>query len=98
MDVKDPASTLIWIRDKKDVWRIAKIVSATEKEVVVEGKDGGEETFSGADHAIWDTTHNIPMSDLSQYNNLHEAPLLYGLKKRFADDTIYTHCGDILGK
>ena len=97
---KDPASSLVWVRDKKDVWRVAKIVSATDTEVVVEGKEGSgsQETFSGSDHAIFDQTHNLPLPDLSQYNNLHEAPLLYGLKKRFADDTIYTHCGEILGE
>ena len=94
---QDPASSLVWVRDKKDIWRVAKIVSAADDEVVVEGKDGNE-TFKGADHAIFDATHNLPLPDLSQYNNLHEAPLLYGLKKRFADDTIYTHCGEILGE
>ena len=93
---KDPASSLVWVRDKKDVWRVAKIVSATDTDVVVEGKDGSHETFSGADHAIFDQTHNLPLPDLSQYNNLHEAPLLYGLKKRLANDSIYTHCGEIL--
>ncbi len=36
------------------------------------------------------------MSDISRLNNLHEAPLLHVLKRRFSKGKIYTFCGHVL--
>jgi myosin-5 len=64
---------------------------------VVLSADGlSESTVKVDDTAIYDISHSLPLDDLSRYNNLHEAPLLMGLKSRFSSNNIYTHCGDVL--
>lgn len=38
----------------------------------------------------------MDLDDISRLNNLHEAPLLHVLKRRFQSDKIYTFCGHVL--
>jgi myosin V len=44
----------------------------------------------------FDPSHSLDLDDISRLNNLHEAPLLHVLKRRFRDDKIYTFCGHVL--
>ncbi|RYG48069.1 hypothetical protein EON67_07945 [archaeon] len=43
-----------------------------------------------------DTSHLQDSSDIAAMNNMHEAPLLALLQRRYAADAIYTFTGDIL--
>lgn len=43
-----------------------------------------------------DASHLLDMDDLCDMNHLHEAPLTHCLKRRFAQDKIYTMTGDVL--
>jgi hypothetical protein len=45
---------------------------------------------------MFDPSHVLDYSDASLINNLHEAPLLYLLLRRYAEDHIYTACSDVL--
>jgi myosin-5 len=44
----------------------------------------------------FDPSHLINMDDIANMNNMHEGPLLDVLKRRFAEDNIYTYTGDVL--
>lgn len=44
----------------------------------------------------FDSSHFNDVNDLCELNYLHEAPLLFTLKKRFFQDKIYTNAGDVL--
>ena len=44
----------------------------------------------------FDPSHAEDFDDASFINNLHEAPLLYLLLKRFSRGDIYTYCSDVL--
>lgn len=48
------------------------------------------------DTQSFDPTHDMDMDDLARMNNLHEAPLLDLLRRRYAKDEIYTYVADIL--
>jgi len=88
---------LLWVKDPKEVWRLATVQSQTDAEVTVSGSTGAETlTLPLKDTAIYDISHSLPLDDLSRYNNLSEAPLLQGLKKRFDGQEIYTWTGDVL--
>lgn len=84
MDSSEEAKKL-WVPDAKDVWRLASVKSQTDTSAVVISADGISETeVKLEDTAVYDISHSLPLDDLSRYNNLHEAPLLMGLKCRFA--------------
>ena len=44
----------------------------------------------------FDPSHMKDFEDASLINNLHEAPLLYLLLRRFSEQNIYTNCSDVL--
>ena len=85
---------LLWVKDPKEVWRLATVVSQTDSEVTVSGSSVADsQVVPVNDTAIYDISHSLPLDDLSRYNNLSEAPLLQGLKKRFGGQEIYTWTG-----
>jgi myosin-5 len=58
--------------------------------------DDGEVSFPiDSIHPV-DAHHLNNLDDISLMNNLHEAPLLNLLNRRFCMDTIYTYTSDIL--
>ena len=86
MDSSEEAKKL-WVPDAKDVWRLATVVTSTDSDAMVLSADGlSESTVKVDDTAIYDISHSLPLDDLSRYNNLHEAPLLMGLKSRFSSN------------
>lgn len=46
-------------------------------------------------HSV-DPSHFMDLYDLCFMNNLHEAPLVDVLRRRFLSNDIYTNCGDVL--
>lgn len=64
-----------------------------------DGDDGaGAETLEvPADRvALYNPSHDGDCDDVSLIDDLHEAPLLALLERRFAADSIYTNAGDVL--
>eukprot|EP00949_MAST-11_sp_MAST-11-sp1_P001592 g1592.t1 len=68
--------------------------------VAVQGDDGGERRLGKeivvkkGDFALYNDTHAGDHVDLSNMDDLHEAPLVDVLRRRFAKNYIYTCAGD----
>ena len=68
--------------------------------VAVQGDDGGERrsekeiVVKKGDYALYNDTHVGDHVDLSNMDDLHEAPLVDALRRRFAKNNIYTCAGD----
>ena len=98
-DKMDDVMGQAWVEDAEEVWRLATVrgVSADGHELSVLNAD--EETTVVVEKAKshpFDPSHAIDMDDLAHLNNMHEAPLLHVLKRRFRSDNIYTTCSDVL--
>ena len=65
-------------------WENGKVTAST-----------GEE-FEEADAHPFDPSHEINHPNLADMDDMHEAPLVHLLQRRFAADEIYTFTGDIL--
>jgi len=85
----------IWISCKKDVWSLGEIISSTPTHVKVL-RGNREETLAIEETSVHDPSHDLNINDISNLNNLSEAPLLHLLRRRFVDNSIYTYCGHVL--
>ncbi len=86
-----------WVPDGADIWRLAFVIARDGNSVSVEPRDGGEpETYSLSDTHSFDATHESDLDDAAMLNNLHEAPLLSLIRRRFEADKIYTNVGGVL--
>lgn len=87
----------VWVPDEKEVWKLADLVSADEeREEVVINDNGLQRTLPSNKIHPLDPTHLEDLDDLCSMNNLHEAPLLSILHRRFAKNLIYTTTGNVL--
>ena len=87
----------LWVPSKTKVWRLAKVTAWKQEVVEVAAAEGGNcETVALGAGAPWDASHDEDMDDLAKMNQLHEAPLLAALGRRYKDDAIYTYTGDVL--
>ncbi|GAB5034473.1 myosin-like protein [Nannochloropsis oceanica] len=98
-DKMDDVMGQAWVEDAEEVWRLATVrgVSADGDQLSVSNMD--EETTTVVEKVKshpFDPSHAIDMDDLAHLNNMHEAPLLHVLKRRFRSDKIYTTCSDVL--
>lgn len=98
-DKMDDVMGQAWVEDAEEVWRLATVrgVSADGDQLSVLNTD--EETTTVVEKVKshpFDPSHAIDMDDLAHLNNMHEAPLLHVLKRRFRSDKIYTTCSDVL--
>lgn len=86
----------LWVRHPEEVWTLAEAVHYKGDKVDV--RDGYGSTFEVAlaDTHHCDPSHLRDMDDIAHMNNMHEAPLLGLLKRRYMKDQIYTFTGDIL--
>lgn len=86
-----------WIPSKQLGWDIGKILQDKgDGNLVIENGTGETITLQKVDTHQVDPTHFEDLEDLCSMNNLHEAPLLNCLKRRFLADKIYTTTGDVL--
>ena len=83
-----------WCRvtDDEGVWRLHEVSSWENGKVTA---STGEE-FQEADAHPFDPSHEVNHSNLADMDDMHEAPLVHLLQRRFAADEIYTFTGDIL--
>jgi len=98
-DKMDDVMGQVWVADAEEVWRLATVrgVSGDGNQLSVLNTD--EETTTTVEKSNshpFDPSHAIDMDDLANLNNMHEAPLLHVLKRRFRNDKIYTTCSDVL--
>lgn len=94
----------LWYRHPVRVWSRGQVVQYHGRKVELRDVESGEmvtlamkDANSGEDlvHAV-DMSHMEDLPDLATMNNLHQAPLLDLLRRRYMKDDIYTFTGDIL--
>ncbi len=80
----------IWCPDPRNVWQIGIVVEDDGEFVhVVTPDDDEEHKFALNETHPFDMTHELNLNNLSEMDNLHEAPLLDLLRRRYANDQIY---------
>ena len=86
----------VWVPSKTKVWQLATVDAWKQSTVEVTTAEGQHETLDQAKAARWDPSHDGDIDDLAKMNQLHEAPLLTALGRRYKRDAIYTYTGDVL--
>lgn len=92
--------TDVWSFNKiKEEWTICKVLADDIDKGTVTLQDdetGQSVTISKEEICVVDPTHLQDLSDLSEMNNLHEAPLINILRNRWHGNRIYTAASDVL--
>eukprot|EP00904_Undaria_pinnatifida_P004940 jgi/Undpi1/1576/HiC_scaffold_11.g04966.m1 len=98
LDMDPEAVSHVWIPDRQDVWRLARLGRLTKEYATVSIPGICDESFEvpRANTRAWDPSHSLYLEDAAKLNSLHEAALLSLLHTRFANDDIYTYTGDVL--
>ncbi|CAH0477798.1 unnamed protein product [Peronospora belbahrii] len=87
----------VWCPDPRNVWQLGVVVEDNGDKLHVLLPDADtEEEFSFNQVHPYDPTHSMDLSNVAEMDNLHEAPLLDLLRRRYLDDKIYTYTGDVL--
>jgi len=95
----------VWIPSKEHAWVKALVVSfhAERDEVTVKnpenasnGDNDGILTFPQSAVHLVDLSHLFLHDDLCRMNRLHDAPLLDILRRRYAEDSIYSTTSDMI--
>ncbi|CAM9139822.1 unnamed protein product [Laminaria digitata] len=101
---------LVWVPDEEKVWRATKMMQtnecssprkrqqSTSGDTILVDKPGQREPVQvpKADTHPYDPSHALDLDDASKMNQMHEAPLLDLLLRRFRKDVIYTNVADVL--
>ncbi len=93
------SSLQLWVPHPTEEWSLAFFLQddAASKGYMVENIDGtSRQTVDKGKTCVLDASHLIDLDNLCSMNNLHEAPLLDILRRRFKKDLIYTFTGDVL--
>lgn len=91
------AGDYVWCPDKAKVWQIGKVVGESESSLIVRmGEDEEQHEFRLEQLHAHDPSHSLNLNNVAEMDNLHEAPLLDLLRRRYAEESIYTFTGDIL--
>lgn len=86
----------VWIRSKQHVWEAVRVLHREEDSIIVQTADNNQADYKPSDVLPVDPSHLEDLDDLCAVNNLHEAPLLDILRRRFGRDLIYTDIGRVL--
>ncbi|EQC38890.1 hypothetical protein SDRG_03848 [Saprolegnia diclina VS20] len=87
----------VWCPDPRNVWQLGSIVEDDGESLFVLTPDDNEEhKFAVTQTHPFDVSHAQLLPNVSDMDNLHEAPLLDLLRRRYEQDLIYTFTGDIL--
>ena len=103
VDNNNTTTDRLWIPHDSHVWMNAKLVSYDDADETVTARIYDESTSNLKDLVFpidkihpMDPTHLLDLNDIYKMNNLHEAPLLFLLKRRFMSHQIYTYTSDVL--
>lgn len=84
----------VWCQVERK-WSLGTIVGTRKRKAVV-SVDGMEHDFEPKDLTEFEPSHARDLPNMVMMQNLHEAPLLYLLRRRLKDGRIYTWAGDVL--
>lgn len=77
-------------------WQVMRIVALTDRDATLTANDGSIVTVPLSTTARWAASHATDHDDVGTMDDLHEAPLLELLRRRFDASRIYTWSGDVL--
>ncbi|EQC29888.1 hypothetical protein SDRG_12432 [Saprolegnia diclina VS20] len=90
----------VWVPDSKELWRVGEIETllpdGSANVFVPDSPDDKHQVVATAAMLAFDPSHLVDHTDIAQMNNMHEAPLLSVLHRRYLADAIYTFTTDIL--
>ncbi|TYZ59134.1 hypothetical protein PybrP1_000059, partial [[Pythium] brassicae (nom. inval.)] len=88
----------VWCPDPRNVWQLGTVMEddGEKLHVALPENDNAEQLFAVADVHPFDPSHALDLDNISEMDNLHQAPLLDLLRRRYLEDRIYTYTGDIL--
>ena len=87
----------VWCPDPRHVWQLGVVVEDDGEKLHVLLPDADAEVpFTVEQVHPYDPSHSLDLTNVAEMDNLHEAPLLALLRRRYLDDKIYTYTGDIL--
>ncbi|KAG7390369.1 hypothetical protein PHYPSEUDO_008197 [Phytophthora pseudosyringae] len=87
----------VWCPDPRNVWQLGTVVEDDGEKLHVLLPDAdAEQQFSFEQVHPYDPSHSMDLDNVAEMDNLHEAPLLDLLRRRYLEDKIYTYTGDIL--
>ncbi|GMF09243.1 unnamed protein product [Phytophthora lilii] len=87
----------VWCPDPRNVWQLGTVAEDDGQKLHVLLPDAdAEQQFDVAQVHPYDPTHSMDLDNVAEMDNLHEAPLLDLLRRRYLEDKIYTYTGDIL--
>ena len=88
----------VWVPQDTTVFEIASIIEEDLdlNQISCQLSSGVVQNFSRAQTHAVDPTHLLDLDDLCFMNNLHEAPLLDMVRRRLAEDKIYTFTSNFL--
>jgi len=95
-DATSNSITTVWTVSPKEVWRKATVLRSSGTILTIHNDAGTEIEVPLTECHVFDPSHDLNLDDISRLNNLHEAPLLHVLKRRFGNNQIYTYCGHVL--
>lgn len=81
----------VWCPDPRNVWQLGTVVEddGEKLHVLLPEGDNNEQQFTVAQVHQYDPTHSMDLENISEMDNLHQAPLLDLLRRRYLDDKIY---------
>lgn len=80
----------VWVPDPRNVWQLGTVVEDDgEKLHVVVPEVDTEQQFTVEQVHPYDPTHSMDLDNIAEMDNLHEAPLLDLLRRRYLEDRIY---------
>jgi myosin-5 len=80
----------VWCPDPRNVWQLGTVVEDDgERLHVVSDETGEEQAFSIKETHPFDPSHALDLNNVAEMDNLHQAPLLDLLRRRYLQDKIY---------
>ncbi|DBA02384.1 TPA: hypothetical protein N0F65_007203 [Lagenidium giganteum] len=87
----------VWVPCPVNVWQLGTVMEDDGEKLHVHLSEKDEEQQFTIDQVHpFDPTHSLDLQNISEMDNLHQAPLLDLLRRRYLQDRIYTYTGDIL--
>lgn len=81
----------VWCPDPRNVWQLGTVMEddGEKLHVALPESDNNEQQFAVADVHPFDPSHALDLDNISEMDNLHQAPLLDLLRRRYLEDKIY---------
>lgn len=88
----------VWYKHPAQCWALGDVHAQADAEhfTIADARTGEMTRIPMKDTQLCDPSHLLDVADIATMNNMHEAPLLDLLRRRYMKDVIYTFTGEIL--